>query len=81
MIWREDQKYSVFKNAMTMVKTSHNIIGEQCIRSDEKDKKVWKSYEKHLNTICMELEWLVSRIYSQQCTSLDSQGYDEKVNQ
>lgn len=36
MIWREDQKYSVFKNAMRMVKTSHNIIGEQCIRRREK---------------------------------------------
>lgn len=48
MIWREDQKYSVFKNAIRMVKTSHNIIGEQCIRSDEKVVRQESSMEKLL---------------------------------
>lgn len=61
MIWREDQKYSVFKNAIRMVKTSHNIIGEQCIRSDEKvvrqessmEKLLWEAFEHNLRGIRM----------------------------
>ena len=61
MIWREDQKYSVFKNAIRMVKTSHNIIGEQCIRSDEKvvrqessmEKLLWEAFEHSLHGIRM----------------------------
>ena len=32
---RDDQKYDVFKIAKRMVKTNRDIIGEQCIRSDD----------------------------------------------
>ena len=33
-MWRNHQKYGVFKIAKRMVKTNQNIIGEQCIRKD-----------------------------------------------
>lgn len=59
-MWMDDQKYNVLKIAKRMIKTNHNITGEQFTRNDDglldlsdEDKKIaWKSYyEKLLNKV------------------------------
>ena len=65
MLWRDDQKCDVFKNAERKVKTNQDIIGEHCIKNDgsalavsDEDKKIpGKSYnERCFNRVCMRQE-------------------------
>ena len=60
---RDDQKNEVFKMTKQMIKTNQDIIGEECIRSDDGElatseiqkKNAWKCYyDRFLNT---EFSW------------------------